>query len=63
MVRGIVEVVRTLADYVTGAAPNTLSIPHSVADPEAVHAVQKRYAEDGFACDEDTARAIVDESR
>jgi hypothetical protein len=63
MGKAIVEVVRMLADYVTGARPNTLSIPDSVADPEAVHAVQKHYAEAGFACDEDTARAVVEESR
>jgi hypothetical protein len=63
MSEGIVEVVKKVATFVTGGMPGDLAIPDSVADPEAIHAVQKHCDEVGFACDEDTARSIVQEAR
>jgi hypothetical protein len=61
---GMVAAVKKAADYLTGATPEALSsIPAGVADSEAIHAVQKHYADAGFVCDEDAAQAIVDDAR
>ena len=63
MAEGIVGAVKAVTDYLTGTTPAALSIPDSVGDPEAIHAVQKHYADTGFDCDEETANSIVDQAR
>ncbi|MCV7424523.1 hypothetical protein H7K45_28665 [Mycobacterium yunnanensis] len=61
---GIVGIIKDAVVAAVGITPSAVSaIPDSVADPEAVHAVQKHYAEAGFVLDENTAQDIVDHDR
>jgi hypothetical protein len=57
------DVVGEMAGFVQSSEPSTISIPATVGDEEALHAVQSQYADAGFECDEDTARSIVQAAR
>jgi hypothetical protein len=59
----MVDVAAEMADFVEDDLPSKTAIPQDVGDAEAVHAVQKQYADAGFECDGATALAVVREAR
>jgi hypothetical protein len=57
------DVVTEMADFIADDPPPMVAVPDGVGDAEAVHAVQKHYAEAGFECDEAAARSVIRSAR